>query len=197
LKVIGVTGGIGSGKSAVVNYLHELGAKTLDADITARQVVEPECPALQEIINVFGSYVVTTTGHLDRTKLGNIVFNNKEKLDILNGIMHKYIVEHIISEVGHEKGTGKTDVFVIEAAIPLEHGFLDIADQIWAVVCDDEIRISSIMQRNSIPREKALSIINSQISAKQYKELADVVIENSGSPEQLKASVNKAFKQLI
>ncbi len=197
MKVIGVTGGIGCGKSAVVNYLRELGAQTLDADFTAREVVEPGNPALQEIIYEFGNNVVTTSGHLDRTKLGNIVFNKKEKLDILNGIMHKYIVEHIISAIEREKQAGKTKVFVIEAAIPLEHGFLDMADQIWTVVCDEEIRINRIIQRNGISREKALSIINSQLSVKQYIELSNVVIENNGSLEQLKVLVDKAFKQFI
>lgn len=195
MKVIGVTGGIGSGKSAVVNYLQELGAKTLDADITARQVVEPGSPALQEIIEEFGDNVVSTTGHLDRNKLGSIVFNNKEKLDILNGIMHKYIVELIIRTVELERKAGKAEVFVIEAAIPLKHGFLDISDEIWAVVCDDEIRINRIMQRNGISREKALSIINSQIPTKEYIALADIIIENNGSPEELKVSVVKAFNK--
>lgn len=195
MKVIGVTGGIGSGKSAVVNYLRELGAKTLDADITARQVVEPGSPALQEIIEAFGNNIVNTTGHLDRAKLGSIVFNNKEKLDILNGIMHKYIVELIIRSVEQERKAGKTEVFVIEAAIPIKHGFLDMSDEIWAVVCDDEIRINRIMLRNSISRENALSIINSQISTKEYIELADVVIENNGSAEELKVSVVKAFNK--
>ena len=196
MKVIGVTGGIGSGKSTVSKILKDLGAMIVDADKIARKIAVKGGKPLKEIVDYFGSEILDNDGELNRKKLADIVFNKSEKLEILNNITHGYIAEEIIKEVNSFKADNTSDIIVIDAPIPIEHGFVDQSDEIWVVTASREIRISRIMERNNLTREDAERRIDSQQSDEAYIRLADEVIINEGSIEELENNVAKLFVKI-
>lgn len=193
LRIIGITGGIGSGKSTVSQILRDLGAKIIDADKIAKEIVFKGGVVLKELIEFFGSQILDESGGLDRKKLGEIVFNNPEKLEVLNKITHKYIVERIFKDLEKAKKEGKWDIVVVDAPLPVKHGFMDTVDEVWVITADKETRIKRIMERNGLTYEEALSRISSQLKDSEYLEIADVVIPNDGSIEDLEKSVVKLF----
>lgn len=195
MKIIGITGGIGSGKSTVSGALRDLGAVVVDADVISRNVTAVGTKAYNELVEYFGNEIVKENGELDRKKLAAISFNDKVKLHALNCITHKYIAEKIYDTVELIKNSGKSDIIVIDAAIPLEKGFIDLADEIWVVECERDKRIKRIMERSGYTYEEAESRINSQLSDEEYADLADEILYNNDSLEALEQAVVKLFLQ--
>lgn len=193
MYVIGVTGGIGAGKSMVSRILVDLGAKVVDADKIARDIVKPGEPALMELVNEFGKEILTGQGELYRQKLSQMVFGDNEKIEKLNKITHKYIVERIINLVEKEKRDKRFDIIVLDVPIPVKKGFLDIADEIWVVTADKETRIERIIKRSGFTREEAEKRIASLPADEEYLEIADEVIENNSSLEELEKKVAKLY----
>ncbi len=194
--VLGVTGGIGSGKSTVSRILEEMGAFIIDADIISKQVVMPGEKALQELTETFGIDIVDDRGQLKRKKLAELVFNDQEKLKKLNAIVHKYVTERIKDNV-KEQLTNKTEVIVIDAPIPVKNGFLDQCHRIWTVTADRELRIKRIMERNGMTYEEAVSRINSQMKEQEYIAIADTVITNNDDYSHLKEEVQSQLSRLL
>jgi len=196
VKVIGVTGGIGSGKSTVSRILKDLGAKIVDADKIARKILVKGGKPLEDVVNYFGKEILDSDGELNRKKLADIVFNKSEKLTVLNKITHGYIAEEIIKAVSSYKADNAADIIVIDAPIPIEHGFIDQSDEIWVVTANREVRISRIMERNGLSREDAEKRIDSQQSDEAYLSIADEIIVNEGSIEELENTVAKLFVKI-
>lgn len=190
MRIIGVTGGIGSGKSTVSKILASLGAQVIDADVLARQIVQKGQKALEEIVNYFGEVVLDSEGNLDRKKLSGIVFKDKKKLEALNSITHKYIAGKIIEEI---KKIKEDETVVVDAPIPIEHGFIDVVDEIWTVIADKEVRIKRVMERSGLTYNEVEDRINSQLSDEFYLSISDRVIVNNGSIEELRLQVEKYF----
>ena len=193
LVVIGVTGGIGSGKSTVARILEARGARVIDADRIAREVVRKGSRALDEIAGCFGSGVITRDGELDRKKLAAIVFSDKEKLEALNSIVHKYVVERIEDLVKSIKNEGKCEAIVIDAPIPVEHGFVDLADSIWVVAAEKGLRTGRIIERSGCSFEEAVARIESQMSEAEYIKMADEVLYNNGNLAELEREAAELF----
>lgn len=194
--VLGITGGIGSGKSTVSHILEELGAVIIDADIISRQVVMPGERALAELLDVFGKDILDDSGKLKRKKLAEEVFNDEARLQILNSIMHKYVAQRI-KDIVKEHILKKTRVIVIDAPIPIKIGFLDLCDEVWTVSASMELRIERIMQRNGMTYEEAVSRINSQITDQEYISIANKVIYNNKDIFHLKEEVKSQFTWLL
>ncbi|HPU41404.1 dephospho-CoA kinase [Acetivibrio clariflavus] len=190
MRIIGVTGGIGSGKSTVSKILASFGAQVIDADVLARQIVQKGQKALEEIVNYFGEAVLDSEGNLDRKKLSGIVFKDKKKLEALNRITHNYIAEKIIEEI---KKIKEDETVVVDAPIPIEHGFIDVVDEIWTVIADKEVRIKRVMERSGLTYNEVEDRINSQLSDEFYLSISDRVIVNNGSIEELRLQVEKYF----
>jgi dephospho-CoA kinase len=184
MKIIGVTGPIGSGKSTVSRFFSKKGAHVIDADILYREVVQKGKPAILEIVRAFGDEVLNGEGQLDRKKLASIVFNDKVKLEVLNGLTHKYIIEKIIEEVKKARES-KVEVLVIECPIPIKHGFIDLVDKVYVVVADKKVRAERIMKRNNLSFAEAMKRIESQMANDEYISIADVVIKNDSDIDSL------------
>ena len=195
MKIIGVTGGIGSGKSTVSRTLRDLGAAVVDADILAKNVTAGGKEALNELVNYFGQDIIKESGELDRVKLASIAFGDKVKLHALNSITHKHIVERIRDTIKVLESTTKWDFIVIDAPIPLEKGFLDLADEVWVVIADRETRIKRVMNRSGFSYEAVIDRINAQMSDDEYLRIADEVFYNNGTVEELEQAVVKLFLQ--
>jgi dephospho-CoA kinase len=196
MTIIGVTGGIGAGKSSVSGILKELGAVVLDADRISREAVEPFKPAWHEIRRTFGPEVFTDDGTLDREKLAGIVFSSKEKKLEIERIIHKEVIRNMEETIEALKASGYNGVVVLDVPIPVKRGFLDIVDRVWVVLSDDETRVERVMKRSGLSREDALIRINSQLTQEEYRKLAHDTIENNGSFDELKEKVTALYNKL-
>lgn len=184
MKIIGLTGGTGSGKGFVSERLEKRNAYVMDADKIAHEIIEKDKPAYKEIVDYFGRSILDESGCIIRRKLGDIVFSDSEKLAFLNKCTHKYInmeIMRIIDEVRPQ--TDKYTAIVIDAPLLAEAGLTDICDDIWVVYADGEVRVKRIMERDSITEEQARSRIASQKTWEEYKVLGAVIIDNSSDDE--------------
>ena len=184
--IIGLTGGIASGKSTVSKYLVEKGFKVYDADKIAKDISEKKS-VQEEIILTFGNKILDKNGNIDRKKLKEIVFENKEKLEKLNGIIHPKVI-NFYKEL-KEKKTDK--VIIFDVPLLFESGIDKFCDKILVVISDYEIQLNRIIERDKINRELAEKIIKSQLSNEERIKKADVVIENNSSLEDLFEKVER------
>ncbi len=196
MLIIGLTGNIGSGKSLAAAYLKELGAGIIDADLIARRVVEPESPALNEIIKAFGKEYLNEDGTLNRKKLGKLVFSSPESLSILNGITHPKIKAAIEKEISEFKKQGKAAA-VIEAAILLEAGFESSADLIWLVVAEKEDILKRLAIRDGLSSKEALARLAAQAPPESLMAKADILIYNNGSKDYLFRQIQTAYSRAL
>ena len=185
--VLGITGGIGCGKSTVAAICKEAGLPVIDADELSRKVTAPEGAAIPELIEVFGQSVIDEKGALDRQKMAQIAFHDKKALDKLSAIVHRYVLEEMQKEVKRLAEAGEKAV-VLDVPIPVKHGFLDLCDQVWVVWADDSSRIERLSRRGMSEAE-ARRRMAMQMSREDYLALADHVIENNDSLEALRQNV--------
>ena len=196
MKVIGLTGNIGSGKSTVAEMFRQLGAKKIDADSIARKIVEPGERAWKEIKDVFGDEVISSDQSIDRQKLGDIVFNDVSKRALLDNITHPKIFDEINNLVNeYEKDHSK--VVIIEAALIIEKGgLLDLIDKLILVVVDEDTQTKRIKLRDDIPSDQIQSRIKSQMQISEKKKYADYIIDNNGSVLKTRTQANKIWKEI-
>ena len=194
VRILGVTGGTGSGKSLVCQIL-KAGSKIIDADEITESFEEGK-RCVQQMVRFFGDDIVKADGELDRKKIAELVFKDKEMLLKLNHIVHKHVAAEIKKRVAalKEQGSG---LVVLDVPIPVEEGFFDTAECIWTVVANADLRVERIMKRMNISEEQALTRINAQLSNKEYEEIADVIIENEGSYEELEDLVLFELKRFL
>lgn len=195
MKVYGLTGNIGSGKSTVAQMLREIGAFTLDADEVAREIVRPGEPALAEIVACFGRGVLHEDGTLDRGALAEIVFANKREREQLNRITHSRILERIKERISAR--SGESIVFVEASLIDRKSGGLnDLIDGLVVVTCPGELRKRRVAARDAISPEEIRRRMDSQLSEAEKASQADFLVENSSDMENLRAKVLALFEVL-
>lgn len=188
LYLIGLTGGIASGKSTVSNYLKELGAKIIDGDIIARAVVVPEKPAWKAIVETFGNEILLADLSLNRLKLGEIVFNNKKAKELLENIISPYIAAEINKQLNSFKKV-KNIIVVLDLPLLYENNWDKITDENWVVFVEQDIQIKRLCDRNNFTIEQALSRINNQLPLFEKAGKANVVINNNFDIENTKQQV--------
>lgn len=180
IRVIGLTGGIATGKSSVALFFTERGIPVIDADQLARYAVLPGSPALEQIITLFGREVLTRDGELDRKRLGELIFSNPEKRRRLEDILHpeirKLAEERIAqaAEAGHQR-------LIYMAPLLIEAGATERVDDIWVVTVRPEIQLDRLMLRDGITREQAQRMVESQMPLSEKERYGSVVIDNSGT----------------
>lgn len=197
MKVIGVTGGTGSGKSTVSEILAKEGATVLDADKIAKEIQKKGSETFGKIVDAFGENVVDkTTGELDRKKLSDIVFADESKRLLLNRIVHGEVAKVFKKRLAVLEEAG-TKIAVLDVPLPTEEGFFDLVNVVFAVVANDDLRIERLMKRSGMTEEEAEKRIAAQLSNREYSELADVVIENEGTHEELEALVKYELERCL
>jgi dephospho-CoA kinase len=193
--VIGLTGGIASGKSAASEALAGLGAVVIDADRIGHEVLRSNADARREVVAAFGKGILDHNGELDRGKLADIVFNDPVALRKLNGIMHpmmRKIVERRIEEL---RGQG-AEVVVLEAALLIEANWTDLADQVWVVAAPESDVLDRLSSQKGFTEEQARARIEAQMPAAQRLKHADAVIENDSDLDTLKKKVEGLWQRL-
>jgi len=196
MKVIGLTGGIGSGKSSVAQFLAELGAVILDTDKVGHEALKPNTEAWREVVAVFGQQILTPAGEVDRKKLGELVFSNPEALARLNQIVHPRIGGVVQAQLEEYRRRG-VPVVVLEIPLLVETDGTAMVDQVWVTVASEPVVLSRLEARSGLSRQQSLARIRSQISNEERVKHADVVIDNDGSLDDLKARVKELWQRLL
>lgn len=195
MKVVGLTGGIASGKSTVAKLFLALGARLIDADRLAREVVLPDRPAWREIVALFGEDVLLPDRSLNREKLGDIVFNHPHLRQKLNQITHPRIGAEMLALVKGFQAEGAA-VVLIDAALLLESPATQWIKPVVVVVADEKLRAGRIMARDGLTREQALARIRAQMTDAERRAKADYFIENSGSRDELSRRVEQVWAEI-
>lgn len=194
--VVGLTGGIASGKSSVSRMLAELGARVVDADQIARAIVEPGKPALREIVRTFGRGVLAPDGSLDRKVLGRIVFSDEQKLSALNRITHPRIARAARAELERQRASG-APLVIYDAALIVEKGWQHSLDGLIVVSVPERVQLDRLRRRDGLDENAARQRIRSQLPLAARLAVADYVVDNAGSLEQTRAQVKALWPQLL
>ena len=196
MKVIGLTGGTGSGKSTVSAYLKEKGCYIIDADKISRELTEKGGEALEPIRERFGEEVFLEDGSLDRKKLGSIVFNDNQKLKILEGITTDIVIKKTLEDVKKLKTEGTAGIVVLDAPLLFECGMKDCTDENWLVTCEKEMRIQRLMSRDGLGRKSILDRMANQLSDEEKLLLTDYVIDNSTNLTELYSQIDRLIERV-
>ncbi|MFY9393587.1 MAG: dephospho-CoA kinase [Halanaerobiales bacterium] len=192
--IIGLTGGIASGKSTVSAYLAELGAIIIDADKIAHEIMEKGKPAYRKIIEAFGREILAANGEIDRSRLGKIVFNDREKKRLLEEITHPQIIKEMREKI--EENRGQNKIIVLDVPLLFEAGLEKMVDESWLVYVDRETQLERLMARDGLSYQEANKRIKSQLSLEKKRELADFIIDNRGNLEELKREVFFKWREI-
>jgi dephospho-CoA kinase len=196
MKIIGLTGNIASGKTEVAKIFKELGAKVIDADKIAREVVEPGEAAWQEIVEEFGGNILNPDGSINRKKLGEIIFNDDKKREQLNQITHPRIMTKLKETIDNYKKEN-VKLVIIEAALIVERGgLLKVIDELIVVSTDPEAQVERIMTRDGLRRDEALSRMESQMPISEKTKHAAYIIDNSGSLGETRKQVEEVWEKI-
>ncbi len=195
--LVGLTGGIATGKSTVSEILRQLGGEIIDADRLARDVVEPEQPAWKQIVAEFGRGVVTAEGALDRKRLGAIVFADPERRKRLEAITHPAIRARFQARLDELAAQGFAGIVVFDAPVMIESGNYKNMDRLVVVVTDDATQAARLQERDGTDAAEGRRKIASQMPLAEKAKLADYVIDNSGAPEATAAEVRRVFAALM
>ena len=181
MKVIGITGGVGAGKSEILRYLKEkYCAMVVEADKVGHFLMEPGGACYYSIVEKFGSSILNGDQTINRGKLGKIVFSDEALLAELNKIIHPRVKSHIVSEIAKERAYHRTDLFVVEAALLIEDHYDVVCDELWYIHTDEEVRGKRLKEARGYDDEKIASICANQKSPAEFRSACQVVIDNSG-----------------
>ena len=196
MRVIGVTGGVGAGKSTVLQYMENTWhARLILADQVGHEVMEPGKEAYGEILKVFGRGILQKDGSVDRGILGGIVFADKEKLEKLNAIVHPAVKDEIRKKIAHEERK-HTNVFIVESALLIEDSYDEFCDELWYIYVEDETRKKRLIFSRGYDAKKVADIISSQSSKDIYLKHCDRVIDNNGVFAETTEQLDCAIKDL-
>ena len=195
MHVIGLTGGIASGKSTVTRFFREREVPVIDADLLGHRTYEPGSDTFRAVVRAFGDELVASDGTIDRKVLGGKVFGKADELKKLTDIVWPGI-RRLANEELSELETAGNSLAVLEAAVLLEAGWQDLADEVWCVVVDPAIAVARLAERNGLDEAAARARIDSQLSNDERIAEADVIIENNGSFEDLDAAIVRAWEGL-
>ena len=195
MKVIGLTGGIGSGKSTVSRFLAELGAVIIDADKVGHEALKPDTELWREVVSAFGRQILTPGGDIDREKLGEIVFSNPDSLLRLNRIMHPRLYAVVKAQLEECRQQG-IEVVVLEAPLLIEAGWTSLVDEIWVTVASEATVLRRLQERTGLSEPESLARIRSQLSSMERVRYADVTIDTDGELDELRARVEKQWREL-
>lgn len=192
-KVLGLTGGIATGKTAVAKLFLARGAVVIDADQVAHQVVQKGQPGLTKVIEVFGTGILTPTGELDRAKLGKIVFADAHQLELLNAATHPLIREQILAAIADYQAQGYPLV-VADVPLLLESDYRSICDAVLVTDIPLDMQVRRVMSRDHLTSEAAQQRINSQLDRRARLDAADFVIDTSGNLVQLESTFDELWE---
>ena len=196
MLIVGLTGGVASGKTAVSQVLREEGAYIIDADQIARELVQPHKPAWNEIIRAFGKEILQEDGSVDRKELADKIFADPEQRKVLNQILHPRIKEEIARRAREIGQKNPEAIVVIDAPLLVELGMHHKVDRLIVVTSTQTQQMERLKKRDGRSPEEALRLLSSQMPVEEKEKLADFVVRNEGSLEEMKKGAKEVFKKL-
>ena len=193
-RIIGITGGIASGKSTVTEFLRQLGYQVIDADQVVHELQEPGELLYQALLSTFGSSILQEDGRLDRPKLGAMIFGNPELLEQSSQIQNQIIREELADR--RDLLAETEDIFFMDLPLLFELGYESWFDQVWLVDVTEETQLSRLMTRNALSQEEAEKRIAAQLSLREKRKRADVLIDNNGTVEETRQQIRDALQKL-
>ena len=193
-RIIGITGGISSGKSTVTEFLRRQGYQVIDADQVVHELQEPGGRLYQALLSTFGSSILQEDGRLDRPKLGAMIFGNPQLLEQSSQIQNQIIREELAGR--RDLLAEMEDIFFMDLPLLFELQYEDWFDQIWLVDVTEETQLSRLMSRNALSQEEAEKRIAAQLSLQEKRKRADVLIDNNGSLEETRQQIRDALQKL-
>lgn len=197
MQVIGLTGGIASGKSTILETLKKMGAVVISADEVAHTATQPGKPAWEDIVRFFGTGILNDDKTINRKKLGEIVFNNRQYLQKLNEITHPRVKEIFKNSLKEIKEKNPDAVVVLEIPLLYEAGLEKICDEVWVVWVNRENQIRRLMAREGIDREEAIKRIEAQLPLDEKARRADFVIDNNKNVQEAIADITRYFNERV
>ena len=194
VRIIGITGGIASGKSTVTEFLRQQGYQVIDADQLVHELQEPGGRLYQALLSTFGSSILQEDGRLDRPKLGAMIFGNPELLAQSSQLQNEIIREELARR--RDLLAETEDIFFMDLPLLFELGYDNWFDQIWLVDVTEETQLSRLMTRNALSQEEAEKRIAAQLSLREKRKKADVLIDNNGSLEEARQQLRDALQKL-
>tara|TARA_Y100001934_G_scaffold276823_1_gene374220 strand:+ start:975 stop:1604 length:630 start_codon:yes stop_codon:yes gene_type:complete len=194
--LVGLTGGMGTGKSLVASIFMELGAHILDADLICRKLVEPGQPALKEISECFGENILDKSMNLDRKKLAQIIFNDPDKKKILENILHPKVFAFEKEKYKKFCKINPSALVIIDAALLIESGNYKNMDKVVVVSTNKKNQMKRILARGGLPKDEIVSRINNQMPSQEKKRYADFILDNSSDKFELRNQVEDLYAKL-
>lgn len=182
MRFIGITGGVGAGKTEILNYIRRhYKCEIYLADRVAEQLQEPGTACFQALVELLGKEVVTSDGRLDRQQMAARIFADPLLLEQVNGIVHPAVKDFLLEHLDAARALGETELFFVEAALLIEAGYRALVDEMWYIYADEAVRRQRLEQERGYSQEKISQIMASQLQEDIFRENCDFVIDNSGS----------------
>ncbi len=192
MHFIGITGGVGSGKSAVLDHLRENPRfKVSEADRIAEDLLLPGSAVFNSVIEILGKDVLSEDGTIDRKKMASLIFNDRDKLKKINGIIHPAVRDKVQEEKNIYLRSGECDIYFLEAALLIECGYDKICDELWYIYAEPEVRRQRLKDSRGYSDEKTDSIMKSQLDDSIFREKCRIIIDNSGPLKNTLAEVDR------
>lgn len=196
MKTIGITGGVGAGKSLVLNYLqNHYNARVYLADDIANDLKLPGQSCYDKIIELLGRNIIDSEGLIDKNKMAEKIFSHKELLDEVNRIIHPAVKEYVLSQIELERKKGEIDYFILEAALLIEEGYDRILDELWYIHADTSVRSQRLKETRNYTRDKINHIMASQLSETEFRKHCKVIINNNSDEEALYSQIDHILEE--
>lgn len=195
MKLIGITGGVGAGKSAILSYLQEnFNCRVELADLIAHKVKEPGQPCYDALVELLGKDVLNEDGTIHKGKMADIIFNDDEKLEAVNALIHPAVKKYFLAEVEKERKIGEIDYFFLEAALLIEDGYEKIMDELWYIYASEETRAKRLMESRGYSEEKVKNIMAEQLSEEEFRKHCAFVIDNNYTLEDTYQQIDRKLR---
>jgi dephospho-CoA kinase len=192
MKIIGITGGVGAGKTQVLSYIEtHYNCRVIRADEVAHLLYEPNKACYNKLVSLLGDNIIGSNGKIDKQKMASIIFNNNRLLDKVNGIVHPAVKDYIIEQLELEKKQGKYDFIFIEAALLIEEQYDKIVDEIWYIYASEKVRRTRLLINRNYSEDKISSIMAGQLSEYEFRKHSQAVISNNGNLEETYSEIDR------
>ena len=195
MRFIGVTGGVGAGKTEILNYIRRhYKCEIYLADRVAEQLQEPGTKCFEALVKLLGDRIKTSEGRLDRAKMAGLIFADPMLLKQVNGIVHPAVKIFLLERLRTAKESGETELFFVEAALLIEGGYRALADELWYIYADESVRRMRLSLERGYSEEKISQIMSRQLTEEKFRESCDFVIDNSGSLEESYRQIDRKLE---